>query len=136
MSERPEWKLAAEILDHLYQPTPYEVRLLAREVQRLRDLAEVKYELLRAEKGLDVRAELTGRIDKLYMALNAESRGDTADFDGEPLDDGKLKWNRLISLAVTATVGWIAAERWAAIEHRAADEMRASLAMVSEGAPV
>lgn len=141
---RSEWDLAEEIVrrsdaapgtkaHRIYDPE--KVRL-AREVLRLRDLAEVRYELLRAEKGWDVRAELTGRIDKLYMALNAEGRGDEADFDGTPLEDGKLKWNRLVELAMTSMAHWLASARWAALEHRAADELRASLAMVDEGAPV
>jgi hypothetical protein len=105
------------------------------EIARLRELAEVKYELLRAEKGYDVLAELAPRIDKLYMALNAEARGDAADFDGEPLEDGKAKWNRLVGLAATTLTRWVAAERWAALEHRAAEDLRASLAMVNEGTP-
>lgn len=130
---RSEWMLADDIVSSGYQPNRTDIEALAREVLRLRELAEVKYELLRAEKGLDVLAEVSPRIDKLYMALNAEARGDEADFDGDSLEDGKTKWNRLVGLATTVVARWIAAERWAAIERRAADDLRASLAMVNEG---
>lgn len=132
---RYEWMLADDIVSSGYQPNRADIEALAREVLRLRELAEVKYELLRAQKGLDVVAELRPRIDKIYMALNAEARGLSADVDGDSLEGGKAKWNRLVGLAVTALVRWVAAERWAAAEHRAADDLRASLAMVNEGAP-
>lgn len=129
---RHEWMLAEDIVNRGYYPKRAEIVALAHEVLRLRELAEVKYELLRAEKGYDVLAELAPRIDKLYMALNAEARGAETDLDGDSLEDGKTKWNRLVGLAATTLARLVAAERWAALEHRAADDLRASMAMISE----
>ena len=134
-SDRSEWRLARKIVDENYCPNRGGDLALAAEVLRLRELAEVRYELMRAEKGYDVLAALAPRIDKLYMTLNAEARGDNADFDGDQVD-GTTKWNRLIETLSTALAHWLAAEKWAALEHRTADELRASMAMVSEGAPL
>jgi len=135
-AERPEWIMAHEVVHDGRQPEPRDVLLLAIEVLRLRELAEVRYELLRAEKGYDVLKELKPRIDKLYLTLNAEARGLSEDVEGDSLEGGKAKWNRLVELAATALVHWIASQRWAALEHRAAEDLRAALEMVSEGAPL
>ncbi len=81
---------------------------LARDYLRLRELAEVKYELL-----------LSDRIDKLYMALNVRARGEEA----EP-------WNRLVDALASALVRWIANERWAVAEHRDADKLREGMRQI------
>ena len=129
---RSEWDLAEAILNGGHQPNRGQVLALAQEVLRLRDLAEVKYELLRAERGLDVLSVIQPRIDKLYMQGNAAARGETKDAEGDPVE----LWNRLVELVAHSLVHWVAAERWAVLEHRKADEMRSSLAMVDEGAPI
>jgi hypothetical protein len=135
MTDRSEWLLAEAILNDGKQPNRGAIEALAREVLRLRELAEVRYELLRAEKGYDVLADLSPRIQKLYLTLNAEGRGDEVDLDGDAVD-AMTKWNRLVELVTYTLVRLVAAERWAALEHRAADELRASMAMVNEGAPL
>lgn len=96
------------------------------EYDRLLYLAEVKYELLRSERGYDLHEELDGRLRKLYMNLNAESRGDTENLDGEEITP-ETKWNNLVELSVTAAVHWLANARWAVIEHRDADRLRAAI---------
>jgi hypothetical protein len=122
--ERPEWVLAQRIADDGPQDaSDSDVVALAAEVLRLRDLAEVKYELLMAEKGYDVLADLRPRIQKLYMALNAQARGDEADVDGDPAQP----WDRLLDLTAAALVRCIANGRWAVLEHRSADQLRALL---------
>jgi hypothetical protein len=93
------------------------------EYDRLLYLAEVKYELLRSERGYDLYDELDKRLRKLYMTLNAEGRGDTVDLDGDVID-GATKWNGLVELAVAAAVHWLANAQWAVLEHRSAEAMR------------
>jgi hypothetical protein len=133
---------------------------LCTELVRLRDLAEVKYELLASERAFDVLDELEPRIAKLYMGLNARHRykvdpsiqkryregqalmaafGLDApddlvfDLDGEHVK----QWDRLIEALVTALVHWVANARWAVLEHRIADNLRAALLNgVWEGTPM
>lgn len=101
------------------------------EYDRLLYLAEVKYELIRSERGYDLYDELDKRLRKLYMTLNAEGRGDPADLDGDAID-GTTKWNRLVELSVTAAAHWLANARWAVLEHRKAETMRELLREIGD----
>lgn len=103
---------------------------LLAEYDRLLYLAEVKYELLRSERGYDLHAELDGRLRKLYRTLNTEARGDTTTLEGEEIDP-TTKWNNLVELSVTAAVHWLANAQWAVLEHRSAENMRGILREVA-----
>jgi len=119
---RVEWTIAEAIVG---DPEDWDemVVMLAKEVLRLRQYAEVTYELLDSNSGRELYRVLEPKIGKLYMALNSRARGEDTDLDGDPVEP----WNRLVELTCTAVVRWMAANKWAVLEHRNADKLRREL---------